>query len=169
MRGVEPLSIAGLIGLIVFAVWEGREWLPGLTSPPPATAVSALNQSATKEPERPVTSKRSSPGARSTARRESHDVIASNVSFSADSAILTASLSDQLNVSISARPVPDRNRISPGTTESQLKERYGEPALKVEKREGQLVEQYYYNSDEAHYVVVSLADGRVVSASLVAH
>ena len=161
MRGVEPLSIAALIGLIAFAIWEGRAWMPASDSHQPVAAVSPLSRNALED-RTPAADKRSSSGARRMARRDSADAAALPNVFSPVS-------SYQMVVSVPPPTLPERSSITAGTTATQLRDQYGEPALKVEKREGQLVEQYYYDSDQTHYVVVTLADGRVVSSALVAH
>lgn len=162
MRVVEPLSLAALVGLIVFAFWEGRSLLPSALSSPSATATSVPK---TSESKTSAAAAQRSSGSQKAARRSS----------SAPSNRVSAEVSEsdqiptgQTTVVVPATETPGQGSFTPGTTRSQIREQFGEPTLKVVKREGPLAERYFYQTDQTHYVVVTLTDGHVTSAQTIA-
>jgi hypothetical protein len=62
--------------------------------------------------------------------------------------------------------VPDSEKMEIGTTRSELRKRYGKPAVAVESVDnGCLVERYYYlKPDHENLVIAVLSDGKLVSA-----
>jgi hypothetical protein len=69
----------------------------------------------------------------------------------------------------SAATFPNAPDLVTGTTRTELGKKYGAPLLKIAaRRDGRLIEQYYYSSgDPGHLTVATLHDGRVIGAESV--
>jgi hypothetical protein len=65
--------------------------------------------------------------------------------------------------------MPNANNIKAGTTRTELRARYGNPTLDVTaRRDGRLVERYYYLSeDQSQLTVATLQDGAVTQTETV--
>jgi hypothetical protein len=151
MRGIETITLAALVGLVAVGVWQGGKWFPALVSRPGTAPVSSLDRNVKKElPGHPVSTTSQS----------------GNPKTGDQGSLNTAGPTSEPGTIVMFVPtskfVPAGN-LAPGVMRSQLREQYGEPALSVVSRqEGRLVEQYYYNADQTHFVIATLHDGTVV-------
>lgn len=157
MRGLESLMLAGLAALLGLGVWQGRNWLPNLLP----NAGSA-----------PVTA---SPGAQkkidSKPKAKKHRLVsgaAVNAKFAAVDR-LAAGPGGSTVVLVPLPSMPTSRNIKAGTSRTDLRARYGDPTLNVSsRREGRLIERYYYLSDDQTILTVAtLQDGTVTSAETV--
>ena len=156
MRGIETLTLASLVGLVGVGIWQAGKWLPAQVSHEATAAVSPLNRNVPEKLHHSA-SKTSRSGNPKTDDRRGSNAAAS-----------PAESGNHIVVRVPLPAVPNQSDCAPGTTRSQLREQYGEPALSVmSRRGGRLVEQYYYNADLSHFVVATLHDGTVVFAETV--
>jgi hypothetical protein len=156
MRGLETLTLASLVGLVGVGIWQGGKWLPALVSHEATAAISPLNRNVPKELHHSA-SKTSRSGNPKTDNRRASNTAASPTQSGAPIVIY-----------VPPPAVPNQSNCAPGATRSQLREQYGEPALSVvSRRDGRLVEQYYYNADQTHFVVATLHDGTVAFAETI--
>lgn len=146
MRILETLVLAAPIGLIGVAVWKGNQWPGHSASFPPAEAYTMAPSVAKK------TKKQATKPPSRIART-----------------LTPAAAAPPLPVVRRVAPpmnIPDTASLTVGTTRSELRQRYGAPALAIESvNGGNLVERYYYvHPDRTNMVVTILQNGLVVSS-----
>jgi hypothetical protein len=156
MRGLETFMVAGLIGLVGVAVWQGRHWFPALTPSGASSMVSPVPVALAKDL-KSLHSKLAKNSERRSTLRDAH---------SGNVAVLDGGISE---VVVPLPGFPTSKTLAVGTTRSELRERYGVPTLNVlSSRDGSLVERYYYvNPNDAHLTVATLHNGKLVSAETV--
>jgi hypothetical protein len=158
MRGLETFMVAGLIGLVGVAVWQGRHWFPALTPSGASSMVSPVSAALAKNAkDHKGLSKLAKNSERRSTFRDAH---------SGNVAALDGGISE---VIVPLPGFPTSKTLAVGTTRSELRERYGVPTLDVSSsRDGSLVERYYYvNPNDAHLTVATLHNGKLVSAETV--
>jgi hypothetical protein len=166
MKGMESVLLAAVVGLLGLGAWQARNWLPNLR-----TAASSLTSSMSK-----------SSAGKSAAPTNGKTADAAEAAKAKRSHANRASAVDSLKTTESTKPenftvvpvewhrqfpkVPD---LVAGTTRTELSNKYGAPLLKVAlRRDGALVEQYYYSTgDFTHFTVATLHNGTVVGAESV--
>jgi hypothetical protein len=159
MRGIETLTLAALVGLVGIGIWQGHKWFPDLTLHKGTAAVSSSDRKALEDLHSHSAAKTSRSGNHKAGDRRS-----------LDAAGLPLEPSNSIVVIVPSPTPPNQNSFPPGATRSQLREEYGEPALDVvARRDGRLIERYYYSADQTHFVVATLHDGSVVSSETVSH
>jgi hypothetical protein len=153
MRGMEVLTIAGLLGLVAVGVWNARRWLPDWASPS-APAAAYAGPAAKPDPKLERTS-----GKRAL-DRAGRSTVVSNFTIGDFPASKT-----EVDVPISAAPFPTRNDLPPGISGTQIRSKFGEPTARVTAMQGgRLFERYYYlNSDRTQLIVATLEHGVVVA------
>lgn len=145
--------LAGLAALLGLGVWQGRNWLPTLLPNAGPAHVTATAGPQTKVNSKPKTkSHRSSSGA------------AVNAKFAAVNR-LAAEAGGSTVVLVPLPAMPTSRNIKTGTSRTDLRTRYGDPTLNVSsRRDGRLIERYYYLSDDQTILTVAtLQDGSVTS------
>ncbi len=165
MKGMESVLLAAVVGLLGLGAWQARNWLPNLR-----TAASSLTSSMSKSSagkSTVPTSGKTTDAAATKAKRPHGSRPPSGSSLNA------ADLTKPGNATIV--PVewhtrfPNVPDLVAGTTRTELSNKYGAPLLKVAlRRDGALVEQYYYSTgDFTRFTVATLHNGTVVGAESV--
>jgi hypothetical protein len=157
MRGLESLMLAALVALLGLGIWQGRNWLPGLLHHTTTAPLSSANKPA-KELHPKVTVKKG---------RFAHGKSAKPEFAAVDRLIAEQ---DSATVVVVPLPgMPKAGNIKAGTSRTELRARYGEPTLDVAaRRDGRLVERFYYLSeDQSQVTVATLKDGAVTHAETV--
>jgi hypothetical protein len=157
MRGMESLMLAALVALLGLGIWQGRNWLPQAirqTISPPLSSATLPS----KDDHPKVTVKKS---------RLTH-----GKSAKPEFSTMERLISEQDSPTVVVVPLPampNANNIKAGTTRTELRARYGNPTLDVTaRRDGRLVERYYYLSeDQSQLTVATLQDGAVTQTETV--
>jgi hypothetical protein len=155
MRGLESVLLIATVGLVGVAAWQWGYWFPGQTPQFAYAARSTVLPADSKEAK----------GVHHVAKNSGrHSAIPETVGAPEPS--LSPDLNPAKKAVVPPPGVPDSETLAVDTTRSELRERYGVPALAVESvRDGSLVERYYYvKPDHANMVVATLRNGKVVSA-----
>lgn len=158
MRGMETITLAALLGLVAIGVWQGTKRFPGLFPHAGPAPVSAVDIKALEQLHAHSQALKGRPGNRRANERH----------FSNSVTELPGAI-DSTVVVVPLPAPPNESNFRAGITRSQLREQFGDPALDVvARRDGRLIERFYYNADQGHFVVATLNDGRVVSAERIA-
>jgi hypothetical protein len=155
MRNLETMTLAACIGLVGVAIWEWHHGFPGLAVEGSSPLISPVNSAVGKKTTAIHGRVAKNPASQSVTSRTDER-----------SGFITPDFNSGTTVVPPPPGVPDSEKMEIGTTRSELKERYGTPALAVESvRNGSLVERYYYlKPDHVNLVVATLSDGKLVSA-----
>lgn len=154
MRGMEVVVVAGLLGLVAVAVWNGRRWLPEWAfASVPAVATTSVAAKPNPKLERTSEKRKLDRAGRST--------MVSNFAIGDFPPSKT-----EVDVPISASSFPTLHDLPLGTSGAQIRAKYGEPTARVTAMQGgRLLERYYYvNSDRTQLTVATLEHGVVISA-----
>jgi hypothetical protein len=154
MRGVETLLLAALVGLLGLGLWQDQKWLPDFGLYARSAVVATSIPKATTE-QKPKLSTRAAHG-RSRTAQDRELILAMGEQDNASNSIV---------VEVPVPGTPNVGNLTVGTTRSALRKQYGEPMLDVTaRREGRLVERYYYMAgDGGRLTVATLHDGKVVA------
>lgn len=150
--------LAGLVALLGLGIWQGRHLLPDLLSHAKTASVAPAAKPLTEaHPKAAVKKSRLARGK------------AAKPEFAALDR-LAAEPGSSTVVVVPIPSMPTSASIKTGTSRNELRARYGDPSLNVSaRRDGRLVERYYYLSDDQTLLTVAtLQDGTVTSAETVA-
>jgi hypothetical protein len=165
MRSLETLMMAGIIGLVAVAIWQGRHWFPGQISSPGSAVAVAVQPASKGDPKALHLSPAKNSGRHSAARKNDPD--RPGLPLVSPATDLSSPLTMVIGSSLGD---PDSVKLPVGTTRSELRERFGTPTLDIQSpREGSLIERYYYvNQDHANMTVATLENGRLIATATVA-
>jgi len=149
--------LAGLVALLGLGIWQGRHWLPDLLSHAKTASVAPAAKPPTG-PSSETAVKKTRLARGKTAKPE----------FAALDR-LAAVPGGSTVVVVPVPSMPTSSNIKTGTSRNDLRARYGDPSLNVSaRRDGRLVERYYYLSeDQTLLTVATLQDGTVTSTKTV--
>jgi hypothetical protein len=153
MRGIEAMLLAGFVGLVGLGLWNFRQWLPRwspkVVNSAPANAGKAVAKVGDKlEANKQHAGKRGLMG----------DAGSSGTSDFARS---------ETRVDVPWPPVfPTGADLPVGTSGVRILAKYGEPTARVtEMHAGQLVERYYYFSNDRTQLTVATLEGGVITGA----